>query len=323
MNTISAIETAYKGYRFRSRLEARWAMFFDLTGVPWVYEPECLKVDGEAYLPDFLLWGDTHHEVKSRHESTRVSPPRVYLAGKMKAAHEWRGEAAVCEEGNREGSAPDLEWWDAERLARMDGATFWHVGPFSISDDHRGGHYESAVHMAASCVSGTSEQQVLAACRAAIEGCDIFCAHLNTADAFGTLVEIGYAAALRKKVAVTISEGVAEGSRRPDHWGGHSEEKGQHDFWFAQLIADKGGITADDSEARKIHAAFIAQNTPREYRLISALGAVTKKAVMTFGDPLDLATHGEAHNFGVSLTPHCIEHMAAAEAVRRHRFDAR
>jgi hypothetical protein len=26
---IKAIETRYKGYRFRSRLEARWSVFFD------------------------------------------------------------------------------------------------------------------------------------------------------------------------------------------------------------------------------------------------------------------------------------------------------
>ena len=26
---IKAIETVYNGYRFRSRLEARWAVFFD------------------------------------------------------------------------------------------------------------------------------------------------------------------------------------------------------------------------------------------------------------------------------------------------------
>lgn len=27
--TIKAIDTIYKGYKFRSRLEARWAVFFD------------------------------------------------------------------------------------------------------------------------------------------------------------------------------------------------------------------------------------------------------------------------------------------------------
>lgn len=52
--TIKAIETTYKGYRFRSRLEARWAVFFDALGVRWEYEPEGYDL-GEAgwYLPDF------------------------------------------------------------------------------------------------------------------------------------------------------------------------------------------------------------------------------------------------------------------------------
>jgi len=56
MQTIKAIETQYKGYRFRSRLEARWAVFFDALGIEWVYEPEGYDL-GEAgwYLPDFLL----------------------------------------------------------------------------------------------------------------------------------------------------------------------------------------------------------------------------------------------------------------------------
>lgn len=38
--TIKAIETSYKGYRFRSRLEARWAVFFDALGIEWEYEKE-------------------------------------------------------------------------------------------------------------------------------------------------------------------------------------------------------------------------------------------------------------------------------------------
>lgn len=53
---IKAIETRYKGYRFRSRLEARWAVFFDAMGLRWEYEPEGFDL-GEAgwYLPDFYL----------------------------------------------------------------------------------------------------------------------------------------------------------------------------------------------------------------------------------------------------------------------------
>jgi hypothetical protein len=37
---IKPIETLYRGYKFRSRLEARWAVFFDVAGIAWQYEPE-------------------------------------------------------------------------------------------------------------------------------------------------------------------------------------------------------------------------------------------------------------------------------------------
>jgi hypothetical protein len=33
-------ETKYKGYRFRSRHETKWAVFFDTLGLRWLYEPE-------------------------------------------------------------------------------------------------------------------------------------------------------------------------------------------------------------------------------------------------------------------------------------------
>ena len=52
---IKAIETKYKGYRFRSRLEARWAVFFDELEVPWKYESEGYDLDGIYYLPDFCV----------------------------------------------------------------------------------------------------------------------------------------------------------------------------------------------------------------------------------------------------------------------------
>lgn len=54
--TFKAIETAYAGYKFRSRLEARWAVFFDALGIKWEYEPEgFILADGTWYLPDFWL----------------------------------------------------------------------------------------------------------------------------------------------------------------------------------------------------------------------------------------------------------------------------
>lgn len=54
--SLKAIETFYNGYRFRSRLEAKWAVFMDALGVRWEYESEGFDLgDDEWYLPDFYL----------------------------------------------------------------------------------------------------------------------------------------------------------------------------------------------------------------------------------------------------------------------------
>ena len=56
MDTVKPIETIYNGRKFRSRLEARWAVFFDAIGADWEYEPEGYQLsDGTCYLPDFLI----------------------------------------------------------------------------------------------------------------------------------------------------------------------------------------------------------------------------------------------------------------------------
>lgn len=52
---LKAIETRYKGYRFRSRLEARWAVFFDALSRPWEYEAQGYDLPSGPYLPDFYL----------------------------------------------------------------------------------------------------------------------------------------------------------------------------------------------------------------------------------------------------------------------------
>lgn len=52
---IGAIETRYAGRLFRSRLEARWAVFFDALSIEWQYEPQGFEAEGMRYLPDFYL----------------------------------------------------------------------------------------------------------------------------------------------------------------------------------------------------------------------------------------------------------------------------
>ena len=57
--TIDAIETTYKGINFRSKLEAKWAVFFDLCGWRWEYEP----INLNGWYPDFALYGEKGNEV--------------------------------------------------------------------------------------------------------------------------------------------------------------------------------------------------------------------------------------------------------------------
>lgn len=64
---MKAVETAYGGFRFRSRLEARWAVAFDELGINFEYEPEGVRVPIRfrvnwypraaviQYLPDMFL----------------------------------------------------------------------------------------------------------------------------------------------------------------------------------------------------------------------------------------------------------------------------
>lgn len=63
---IKPIETEYNGYRFRSKLEAQWAVVFDALGIKYEYEPEGFELeDGTKYLPDFYFPNqDTYGEVK-------------------------------------------------------------------------------------------------------------------------------------------------------------------------------------------------------------------------------------------------------------------
>ena len=79
---IKPIETLYHGYRFRSRLEARWAVFFDSLGVKYEYEPEGFKLpDGSMYLPDFRVMCHA-----SRGQACEPFPLYIEVKGNMDEA---------------------------------------------------------------------------------------------------------------------------------------------------------------------------------------------------------------------------------------------
>lgn len=116
---IKAIPTEYRGAHFQSRLEARWAIIFDLCGVEWVYEPEVFNLgDNIYYKPDFLLKGvkgypELYCEVKGIMDPGSAGKINQWLLGdirtrkksvmeclKYRYSHGWRmdypaGEAEV------------------------------------------------------------------------------------------------------------------------------------------------------------------------------------------------------------------------------------
>lgn len=52
---MKALETKYRGIKYRSRTEARWAVFMDELRIAYSYEPEGFDLGGDWYLPDFWL----------------------------------------------------------------------------------------------------------------------------------------------------------------------------------------------------------------------------------------------------------------------------
>lgn len=123
-NNFAAIETRYKGFRFRSRTEARWAVFFDALGVKWDYERDGYDLgEGSLYLPDFWLFdSQCYAEVKGQEFTVKEvnlcrvlalksSYPVVMLPGVPEArayqaempngllgVHEWNVDSSTLEQ---------------------------------------------------------------------------------------------------------------------------------------------------------------------------------------------------------------------------------
>jgi hypothetical protein len=182
---MRAIETGYRGHRFRSRTEARWAVFLDSLGRrDWQYEREGYDLPSGRYLPDFWLpirhpvhqhagyWleikGDQPTEAEKRsclelHEETRHHV--ILIAGQPQPG-KFSTYKSVCgfpRVRDADGDAPADDPLDRTRMARMD--SHW---------PHEGIVYSGfsyAWHCSAREEDGPpiGEAEVLAALRAATE----------------------------------------------------------------------------------------------------------------------------------------------------------
>jgi nucleoside 2-deoxyribosyltransferase len=209
---IKPIETLYKGYRFRSRLEARWAVFFDALGIKWEYEKEGYDL-GEVgwYLPDFWLpeqqkWVEIKPLLPGGVE--RLKAKKLYLAGKANS-----------------------DWRDGLHL---NGHTC--CGPGIVSKPHdmelHGTHFD--------------EEGIFRDCIERINHSDCVFVWIDRLDCYGTLVEIGYAYAIGKPVYIAVCNTLDNQAE----YGGHAPEVlPDTDVWFACQTAIKWGFFSTPQRA--------------------------------------------------------------------------
>jgi hypothetical protein len=151
--------------RCRSRLEAKWLVFFKRAGIAFTYEPDGYSLRSGAYLPDFFLPEfDCFFEVKSDHLDPKWRVPKLYVAGDINV-------------GFRRPTPQYIHY--------PNDLSFHYVGPIKceLGDDR----YHINIVM--------NDLQ-------AIRQCDVFFALLDSVKRYGTLVEIGYAHALGKDVCI-------------------------------------------------------------------------------------------------------------------------
>jgi len=136
---------------------------------------------------------------------------RLYAAGKIKK-NDWRGRGrSLLDE--------DI-FFDEFRLDRVSSTavTVNYVGPFFMSCDHgcaHGPNQHGLYGVECGCGFYVGRSEVAQRCLEQIAKCDLFYVRLGDADdAYGTLVEIGYAAALGKPIYPDI----VQGAKLNDMW---------------------------------------------------------------------------------------------------------
>ncbi len=97
---IRPIPTLYRNIMFRSRLEARWALFFDQLGIIWQYEPRYFDIPG-GYRPDFFFpqtglyaevkpeWPEPSEIEKAVRAARKFDVQIIFLDGMPRTANYW------------------------------------------------------------------------------------------------------------------------------------------------------------------------------------------------------------------------------------------
>lgn len=103
---MKVIETEFQGVRYRSRLEARWAVFMTALGIDFKYEPDGYTQGGICYLPDFYLpqhdyWleikpdlPDADAQGKASMLAENTQKPVFILYGDIPSGESWKNDSA-------------------------------------------------------------------------------------------------------------------------------------------------------------------------------------------------------------------------------------
>lgn len=209
MLTIKPLETRCNGYRFRSRLEARWSIFLEELGIEYAYEPQGYVLPSGPYLPDFYLPKyDKFIEIKPADGRERSPARKIYLAGKMT---DWRRAIKMC------GHAV--------------------VGPNSDDKPHNFTAHRRDCNFLGDIIKD---------CFGAIDECDTIFAWVENLDCYGTLIEIGYGHGIGKKIMCAVHTPLFEKIKESATPSFKGEV---HDLWFLDGISERFGFFDTPAEA--------------------------------------------------------------------------
>lgn len=133
------IETYYNGIKYRSRTEARWALFFDKMGWTPDYEMEGFDVGGEWYLPDFYV-----PEIKSFCEIKGREPNYDERRKARKLAIQTQSRIIILTNTPSPVATKNIifipplnqKQWDDDLTGREPRVWGWYLGNFTDNPDH-------------------------------------------------------------------------------------------------------------------------------------------------------------------------------------------
>lgn len=256
---IKAIETQYKGYRFRSRLEARWAVFFDALGIRWEYEKEGYDLgDAGWYLPDFWL-PDYNEWIEVKPDDAAPPQSKIFLAGKMT---DWR--ARLHTHGYWiTGPDPAVRIWNKETPKGKEWQESFSTSGIPFCDSGL-----TSVHEA--CNYLWDDNQF------AIQRSDSVFVWLDTVDACGTIAEAAWAAGIGKNVYLAAPKICT------NDCSGHGQGN-VTEWWVLEKLATKTRECDDPQEAFDLWFPPSTQEHDMKSAALSTLGHTVFNVCGTFG----------------------------------------